>query len=170
MACSAPAAVQARIRSGTGASVVAPQSPRAARDTSAESSTRAAGRFAAPEGDAGAAPWASSTRTRPGFDAADAPGSGAQQEDVAGHALDGEIFIHGADRGAFRLGHHQVVRVIGDGAAGSDGGEARAAPAAHDAVDGDRGAGTRRCGRARWRCLRRASRALRRNRARSSVR
>ena len=31
------------------------------------------------------------------FDAPDAPGSGAQQEDIAGHAFDGEVLIQRAD-------------------------------------------------------------------------
>ncbi len=109
-------------------------SPRAAAATSRESSARAAGRFAAPERNAGRRAVGVLHAHAPRFDAADAPGRGAQQEDVAGHALHGEILVHRAHRGAFRLGHHQVLRGVRNGAARSDGGEPRAAPAAQPMV------------------------------------
>ena len=63
----------------------------------------AAGASPRQKGTLGAAPCASSTRTRPRLHAADAPGSVAEQHDVAGEAFDGEIFVDGADDGAFGL-------------------------------------------------------------------
>ena len=50
----------------------------------------------------GGAPWASSTRTSPRLDAPDPPGVGAEQEDVARHALDGAVLVDGADHGVVR--------------------------------------------------------------------
>ena len=97
---------------------------------------RAAGSLAAPERDAGRGALGVFHPQRPGFHAADAPGGGAEQEDIAGHALHGEILVHRAHCDAFGLGHHQVLRGVGNGAARGDGGEARVAPAAHAAVHG----------------------------------
>ena len=48
--------------------------------------------------------------------------------------FDGEIFVHRADDGAFGLGDYGVERVIGDGAAAGDGGEAAAAASAEAMV------------------------------------
>ena len=45
----------------------------------------------------GGAPCASSTRTTPVFDAPDPPRRRAEQEDVAGHALDREVFVERSD-------------------------------------------------------------------------
>ena len=59
-----------------------------------------------------------------------------RQEDVAGHALDGEILVHGSHRHALRLGHHQVLGGVRDGAARENGGHARAAASAHAPVHG----------------------------------
>ena len=69
------------------------------------------------------------------FHAPDAPGRGAQQEDVARQALDGEIFVQRSDRRAFGFGDHQIVGGLRNGSAGSDGRQPRAAPPAHPAVD-----------------------------------
>ena len=69
-----------------------------------------------------------------GFDAADAPRGRPEQEHVAGHALDGEVFVERADDGSVGLGDHEVLRVVGNRAAGGDRGQPRAPPAAHDAV------------------------------------
>ena len=54
------------------------------------------------KGTLGGAPCASSTSTRPRSHAADAPGSVAEQHDVAGQALDGEILVHRADHDVLR--------------------------------------------------------------------
>ena len=70
-----------------------------------------------------------------GFDAANAPGGGAKEDDVAGHAFDREVFIEGADEGAFGFGQDAVVGDFGDRAAALDGGHSRAAAAADNAVD-----------------------------------
>jgi hypothetical protein len=61
-----------------------------------------------------------------GFDAQDAIGSVAELKDVAGEALDGEIFVERADEDAGGLENHLVIGVVGDGAAAGDGGEPRA--------------------------------------------
>ena len=68
------------------------------------------------------------------LDVPDAPGVGAEQEDVAGQAFDGEVLVERADGFAFGLGDHGVGGVLGNRAAGGDGGEARAAAAADAAV------------------------------------
>ena len=58
----------------------------------------------------GAAPCASSTRTRPALHAANAPGGIAQQNDVAAQALHRKVLGDGAHRGAFRLRDDGVER------------------------------------------------------------
>ncbi len=60
----------------------------------------------------------------------------AELEDVAGHAFDGEVFVHAADRDGFRFHHHRVVGGVGYGAAGGERGQARAALALDPAVHG----------------------------------
>ncbi len=84
-------------------------------------------------GMAGAAPCASSTRTRP-------DSTRRMRQDVVPSRNTSPAMLSTAkssstraDRGAFRLRHHQVLRGIRNGAAGGDGGQARAAPAAHHA-------------------------------------
>ena len=52
-----------------------------------------------------------------GFDAADRPRVRAEQEDVAGHALDREIFVERADDVPVGLGDDVVVRGVGNRAA-----------------------------------------------------
>ena len=47
-----------------------------------------------------------------GFDAPDFPRRGPQQEHIADHALDREIFIQRSDDRAFRLGDHLILRGI----------------------------------------------------------
>src|SRR3989442_13805320 len=96
---------------------------------------RAGGGFAEPEWDAGGLAVGVFDADDAGFDAANAPRSGAEEDDVAGHALDREVFVEGADEGAFRFGQDAVVGDFGDRAAALDGGHARAAAAADNAVD-----------------------------------
>ena len=60
----------------------------------------------------------------------DAVGRVPELENVAGHALDGEVFVDGADGLALRFQQHGVVGVVRYGAAGGDGGELAAAPSA----------------------------------------
>ncbi len=69
------------------------------------------------------------------LDPPDAPGVIAEQEDVAPHALDREVFVDLADTGFGRLFDDVVVGGVGDGAPARDRGEARAAPALHGAMD-----------------------------------
>ena len=97
---------------------------------------RAAGGLAAPEGDVGRGAVGIFDAHAAGLHAADAPGGGAEQEDVAGQALHGEILVDRADGFAFGFGHHQVGGGIGNGPAGGDGGEACAAASTQAAVDG----------------------------------
>ena len=70
------------------------------------------------------------------LDAQDAIAPVAELEDVAGEALDGEILVHGADDVALGLEQDLIVGVVGDGAAGGERRQPRAAPAAQHAVDG----------------------------------
>src|SRR5207237_161656 len=74
-------------------------------------------RFAAPE-------WHVRCRSRgvlhenfSGLHAAYAPGSVSQQHDVSGKALDGEVFVHGANDRAFRMRYDGIQRVFRDGPA-----------------------------------------------------
>ncbi len=83
------------------------------------------------------------------FHAADPPRGAAQEEHVAGHALDGPVLVDGADHGVVGIGEHAVVRRLRDGSARGQGGDARAAPGAEAPVDAGRGADTRRAGRGR---------------------
>src|SRR6185437_229812 len=64
-----------------------------------------------------------------GFDAFDAPRVSAEQEYVSGEALDGEILVQSPDGFAVRFRDHSVVCVLRNRSSGSDGGEARPAPA-----------------------------------------
>lgn len=68
------------------------------------------------------------------LDALDAVAGVAELEDVAGHALDREILVHRAHDDRLRLQHHLVVGGVGDGPAGGQRGEPRAAPRAQLAV------------------------------------
>ena len=81
--------------------------------------------FAQPEGDGGQIAVGIFDPHAPAFHAADFPGSVAQQEDVAGHALDGEVLVDGAHESSVRVGHHVVIGVVGNGPAAGQGGNAR---------------------------------------------
>ena len=95
----------------------------------------AGGGFAKPERHGGVGAGGVLDADAAGLDAADAPGGVAEQEDVAGAAVDGEVFIDGADDGFVGLGDDGVVGAVGDGAAAGDGGEAGAAAGAEAVVD-----------------------------------
>jgi len=69
------------------------------------------------------------------FDADDAIALVAELEDVAGHALDREILVHGADEMVLGLEQHLIIGVVRDRAAGRQRGEPRAAAAAQQMVD-----------------------------------
>ncbi len=60
---------------------------------------------------------------------------GAEQEDVAGGGLDGEVLVHRADRDAVGVEDHPVVPGLGDGPATGQGGQPRSPPGPEPAVD-----------------------------------
>ncbi len=62
-----------------------------------------------------------------GFDALDAPAGGAEEDDVAGAGVDGEVLVECGDLDAFRLQDNVVEGDVGDGSAVGDGDHARAA-------------------------------------------
>ena len=95
----------------------------------------AAGGFAQPEGDGGGRAVGVDDTDGALLDARDAPGGGAEQEDVAGGALHGEVLVDRADGDVLGLGDDAVVAHLGDDAAVVEGGEARSAASADDAVD-----------------------------------
>ena len=103
-------------------------------ETALDSSARAAGRFAAPERNRRRGAVRVLDAHAPGLDAPDAPRRRAEQEHVAGQALDREILVERADHRLVGLGQHEVLRVVGNRAARRNRRQPRAAPAAHDAV------------------------------------
>ena len=96
----------------------------------------AARRLAQPERDAGRHAFGILHAHAPGLDAQDPVTRIAELEHVAGDALDGEVFVDGADDDRLRLQQHGVVADIGDGAAGLDRGQARALAPAQLAMHG----------------------------------
>ena len=69
-------------------------------------------------------------------DAPNLPGVRAEQEDVAGHRLDGPVLVHAADERVIGLDDDAVVADLGYGAARGQRGETRAGTAADLTVDG----------------------------------
>ena len=137
-ACSAPARSRPHSRDQPLASRPrrrARRSPRAAPRLRARA--RSCGPRPSPfqNGIDGGAPCAFSTRTTPDSTRRILPRRRAEQEDVAGHALDREVFVDRADDVAVGFGDDVVVRRLGDRAARRDRGHARAAPRAQPAVD-----------------------------------
>ncbi len=78
----------------------------------------------------GGAPFASATRTVPAADLQDAPRRVAELEDVARHALDGEVLVERADERVVRLEDDAVVGDLRDRAARGQREQPRAAAAA----------------------------------------
>ena len=103
--------------------------------TARESSSLRAGASPSQNGSVGGAPCASATRTTPGPTCGDLPRGVAELKDVAGVALDGEVFVERADERVLGIEHDAVVGLFGNRAAGRDRQAPRAAPAAHAAVD-----------------------------------
>ena len=131
----------------------------------------AGGRFATPEGHVGRSALGVFDEDAAGLHAADAPGSVAEKHDVAGQALDGEVFVHRANDVVFGRGDHGVEGVFRNGAAAGDGREAAAAPCrAGDAIHAIAEQDKRRNGRGARRCPRRALSAARRNRRGAAMR
>ena len=96
---------------------------------------RSARRFAEPEGNVWRLALGVLHADRPALDALNAIGRVAELENVARHALDGEILVHRADGLVLGLEQHLVVGGVGDRAAGGQRGRPRAAPAAQNAID-----------------------------------
>ena len=97
----------------------------------------AGGSLAAPEGNGGrlAVSIFHEDASGAGFDATDTPTGVAEEHDVAGMGLDGEVLIEGADDGLFGQGDDVVERGFGDCSAGGDGRQARSATGAETVVD-----------------------------------
>ena len=67
---------------------------------------------------------------RAGFDAANLPRVGSEQENVAGQTLNGEIFVEGADDVTVGFRDDRIVGRVGDGAPAGNGGDAGTAAGA----------------------------------------
>ena len=96
---------------------------------------RSARRFAEPEGNVWRLSLGVFHPDRPALDPLNAIGGIAELENVARHALDGEILVHRADGLVLGLEQHLVVGGVGDRAAGGQRGRPRAAPAAQNVID-----------------------------------
>ena len=91
--------------------------------------------FAFPEGDAGRrAVRVFDEHFALRVDALDAPACVAEQDDVAGGAVDGEVLVERGDLDVLRLQHDGEERGVGDGAAVGDGDHACAAARMQDAL------------------------------------
>jgi hypothetical protein len=99
---------------------------------------KGAGRsFAAPEGNGGrlAVGILDEDSSGAGLDATDAPTAVAEEHDVASVGLDGEVFVESSDNGLGGQGNYVEERALGNGSAGGDGSQARAATGTKTAVD-----------------------------------
>ena len=106
------------------------------RPTSADSSNVRPGASPRQNGMVGGAPWASRDDDLAAADVLDPPRRVAQQEDVAGVALDGEVFVERADdRAVLVVGDDAVVGDLGNGAAAGDGRQPGALAGPQPAVD-----------------------------------
>ncbi len=97
---------------------------------------RAAGRLAQPERNRGWLAVSVFDAHGAALDAQDPIGDVAELKDVALQALDGEIFVDGADKLRLRLQHDSVVRGIRDRPAGGQSRESGAAAPANHVVHG----------------------------------
>ena len=94
-----------------------------------------AGGFAEPEGNGRRRALGIDHADRALDDAPNLPGRIAEQKDVTGDALDGEIFVDGAHEGLVGFGNDAVIAEFGNGAAVLQGCEAGRPTSAYDAVD-----------------------------------
>ena len=96
----------------------------------------ALGGFAFPEGDAG---WGAvgvfDEDLAGGVDALDAPAGVAEEDDVAGRGVDGEVLVEGGDLDVLGLKHDGEDGGVGDGSAVRDGDAAGAAAGVEMALD-----------------------------------
>ena len=120
-----------------------PRSPRAARRPRPTARGCAPGASPSQNGMVGGAPCASSTRTRPLSTRRMRHEVLPSRKTSPAMRLDGEVLVDRADLGPVGLQHDVVVGVVGDGAAGGERGQARAAAAPQLPVDARRGAGAR---------------------------
>src|SRR5215472_7813876 len=90
--------------------------------------------FAPPKRNVGRSALRVFHKNAPRLHAANAPGSVSQEHDIARKTFHCEVFVHGTDDGAFRLGDNGVKRILWNGASAGDGGEAAAAACANDTV------------------------------------
>ena len=167
---SAHVAIEPRRRRPRRARRAARRSPRAAPPTSADSSRVRAGPSPSQNGIVGGAPArvldAHLARSRRGGCATTVLPSRKTSPAIDSMAKSSSIVPIMRPVG---LEHDVVVGVVGDGAAGGERGEPRAAPAAQPPVDGVAVERARPRARGGWRCPRTACRPPRRSRSRASV-
>ena len=99
--------------------------------TARDSSSLRAGASPSQNGIVGGAPVRVGHADGAAADLQDLPRRVAELKDVAGHALDGEVLVQRADERVVGLEDDAVVGDLGDGAAGGQREQPRAAPAAH---------------------------------------
>ena len=111
--------------------------------------------FALPEGQGGrGAVGVFDEDAAGGFDALDAPAGVAEEDDVAGAGVDGEVLVECGDLDAFGLEDDVVEVGVGDGAAVGDGDHAGAAAGVEMVLDAVAKEVGSRSGRGWIRCLR----------------
>ena len=96
---------------------------------------RAGGRLAEPEGHRRRRALGVHHPHEARLDPADPPRRAAKEEDVARHALDRPVLVHGADHRLVRIRDHLVVRGLGNGAARGERDEAGAPASPQHAID-----------------------------------
>ena len=84
----------------------------------------------------GGAPCASSTRTTPRSTRRILIAAVAKLKNVTLDAFNREVLVHGTDEMIFRLQQNLKIGIVGNRAAACDRGQARAAPAAQQMIDG----------------------------------
>ena len=93
-------------------------------------------RLTQPEGDGGRQVAGIVDAHGPGLDLGDAPGVGAEQEDVAGGGLHGEVLVHRSHGDPVGIEDHAIVARLRDGSSAGEGGQPCAASSAEATVDG----------------------------------
>ena len=96
---------------------------------------RAGRGLAQPERDGGGQVAGVGHPDRAGLHLDDPPRVGAEEEDVAGRGLDGEVLVDRADGDPVRIEHHPVVARLGDGASAGQGGQAGPPAGSQPSVD-----------------------------------
>src|SRR5579883_1663226 len=114
----------------------APSVPARSSKTETSARSSAARRFAKPEGNRWRHALGAGHPESAALDTQNAVRLITELEDIARHALDGEILMHGADELVLGLQEHAIIGVIRNRTARGDRSKSRAAPAAQNAVDG----------------------------------